>query len=562
MCGFCLSVNDGAVDIHRLTESIKHRGPDSTRYFTGPRVLCGFNRLAIVDNDARSDQPMLDSSGRYLLAFNGEIYNHNRLRAALAERYHAHFVTRSDTEVLLQGLIHEGAEFASKLDGIFAFAFVDLVSLEVLVARDVFGVKPLYYYSQANRLYMSSEVRPLWHLSGNELRLSNIARYLTYGIVGNGEAIVAGVNELEPNTVKIFRAGKVVRTSRIHDFAYDVHDDARIGDVGEVLFQTIDSQKPAIPYGVLFSGGLDSTLILDRCVKDNNLSGAYSVDVRHPDMSERRWQQYVIDALDIKGKYRKIELTKEHLSVENIANISEGLDYPLFHPNFVGSFLLTRKASEDGLKVLISGEGADELFLGYRWFFSEQSPTDFLEYVPLQDVQTLLGTATAAPMRTSGMSLLEIFQRIYLQRWLLRQDLTGMANSVEIRVPFLGLEVARVLNKLSMDFKKGRNGESKWIIKKLLSTRFPKEFVERRKVGFDFPLNDWMGEDHIDFLRRKTDLFETTMLNSILHKYEGSYMRNRIIFSLVSLSLWHDSMSAGGRGWVAPKKTEAASQPQ
>lgn len=541
MCGFCLAVNDGAVDIRRLTESIKHRGPDSTHHFIGPRVLCGFNRLAIVDDDPRSDQPMVDASGRYLLAFNGEIYNHNSLRAGLAERHNAHFVTRSDTEVLLKGLMLEGPAFVSKLDGIFAFAFVDLLSLEVLLARDVFGVKPLYYFSRADRLYVSSETRPLWRLAESQLSLPNIARYLSYGIVGNGEAIVSGINELEANTVKIFRSGTVVQTTKIHDFAYDVSAGVNLEEIRDLLHQTIDSQKPEIPYGVLFSGGLDSTLILDRCATDHHLAGAYSVDVSHPDMSERRWQECVIDILDLKEKYRKIELSKDHLSVESIAKISEGLDYPLFHPNFVGSFLLTHRASEDGLKVLISGEGADELFLGYRWFFSDQPHSDFLEYVRLQDLQSVLGAQATVPMRLSGMSLLEIFQTIYLQRWLLRQDLTGMANSVEVRVPFLGLALADLANRLSNDFKKG-NGESKWIIKKLLSEKYPKAFFERKKVGFDFPLNDWIGEEHIDFLRRKTDLIDTATLDLILRKYEGSYMKGRLVFSLVSLSVWHDSL--------------------
>jgi len=260
-------------------------------------------------------------------------------------------------------------------------------------------------------------------------------------------------------------------------------------------------------------------------------------------MSERRWQEYVVEALRVPEKCRRVVIGKADLSVERIAGLSEGLDYPLFHPNFIGSLLLTRRAAQDGLKVLLSGEGADELFLGYRWFFSEQAPCQFLEYVPLQDLAAVLGGVPAVPISTSGLSLLEIFQRIYLQRWLLRQDLTGMANSVEVRVPFLGLEFARRINALSIAFKKGK-GESKWIIKKLLSSRYSKEFVERKKMGFDFPLDDWIGDEHIEFLRQ-SDLIDGAALNGVLHKRRGSHMANRLLFSLVSLAAWYDGAKIG-----------------
>ena len=538
MCGFFLAIDDDSVDIHGLVESIKHRGPDSTKYYAGRRVSCGFNRLAIVDNDSRSDQPMLEEDGRYLLLFNGEIYNHNRLRPERVARYGCRFKTQSDTEVLLRGLIHEGEGFVSKLDGIFAFAFVDLESLTVLLGRDIFGVKPLYFLSRGRRFYVGSEVRPLWKLSGNELDRANIARYLSTGTIGDGGTIVSGVSELQPNTVATFHHGKLLRSGTIHDFVFDTLANADIEQIRDVLYSTIDSQRPSIPYGVLFSGGIDSTLVLERCVGDANNAGAYSVDVRHPDMSERHWQEQVIDQLELRKKYNRIELGPEQLTVENIAAISSGLDCPMFHPNFIGSLLITRKAAEDGLKVLLSGEGADELFMGYRWFFSDQHPSDFLEYVPVRDLQRVLGLAEN-PVPVKGTNLLEIFQKSYLPRWLLRQDLTGMANSVEVRVPFLGLDVAILANSLSVAFK-SRDGESKWILKKILADKFSPTFLNRRKLGFDFPLNDWIGDEHIDYLRQKPGLIDIDALDAALQRHKGSHVRNRIIFSLVALAAWRD----------------------
>lgn len=536
MCGLCLCINDTDVDIRRLTESIKHRGPDSTKYFTGPRVLCGFNRLAIVDSDPLSDQPMLDPSGRFLLVFNGEIYNHGKLRTELETVHKIRFSTRSDTEVLLAGLVAEGWEFIRRLDGIYAFAFADLETLEVVLARDVFGVKPLYYLARADRLYVSSEIRPLRHVSGAGLSFVSIAEYLSTGVAGGGQALVSGVRELAPNTIMTFRPGRAATTEEIHHFDFNGCDTIAIDELRDVLYETIDRQKAQIPYGVLFSGGIDSTIILDRCFGDHYFAGAYSLDMTHPDMSERTWQEHVVETLKIPDKYIRVELDKDDLSVEKLASIARELDYPLFHPNFIGSFVLTREAAKNGLKVLISGEGADELFLGYRWFFTENPPSDYIEYVPLQDLQSVLGVSPD-PSRYEGMNMLETFQTVYLRRWLLRQDLTGMANSVEIRVPFLGNDVAQLANRLSFEFKSG-GGTSKWMLKQLLAEKYPKEFIERKKMGFDFPLNSWIGEEHLEFLNQQSNLFDIKTLNAILLKHQGSFMKNRIVFSLVALALW------------------------
>jgi asparagine synthase (glutamine-hydrolysing) len=143
-----------------MTELIKHRGPDSTKHIKTSTVNAGFNRLAVVDLDERSDQPMYNETERYLILFNGEIYNHKHLKKSLCQAYGITFKTSSDTEVLLKGLIKEGSKFINKLDGIFAFIFIDLLNLDIIMGRDPFGVKRLYYIHKKNQLIVSSELKP------------------------------------------------------------------------------------------------------------------------------------------------------------------------------------------------------------------------------------------------------------------------------------------------------------------------------------------------------------------------------------------------------------------
>ena len=196
----------------------------------------------------------------------------------------------------------------------------------------------------------------------------------------------------------------------------------------------------------------------------------------------------------------------------------------------------------------MSGEGADEVFLGYKWFENFSNYSEFLEYIPFDIAKGIFKTQNSKNPNFDKLSLVEAFQKIYLQRWLLRQDLTGMANSVEVRVPFLGIELVESLNKLSLEFKIKKNFstnsklETKWLLKRMLRNKYSNEFINRKKVGFDFPLNEWINDEHLEFLRSRNDLFNFELLFQKLKKMTPFFMRKRLLFSCVSYALWFDNL--------------------
>lgn len=545
MCGFVLSVNDSFRSLDQAMQDLRHRGPDSTGALESGAVRCGFVRLAIVDPNTRADQPMLDRTGKYTLLFNGEIYNFRELRSGLTSRGER-FVTESDTEVLLAGLLSEGPQFLKRVNGIYAFALCDLETGQIQLGRDPFGVKPLYFSLAGTRAYVCSEVRPLAKLLNKSPDNESLAHYGSFGYVARG-SIFQDIEELAPNTFLTISGGKVADSSAIVRFTFSGEEEPDFEKIQQLLDTSIQEQVPEVPFGVLYSGGLDSTLVLDRCVASPELAGVYSVIVDDPVMSERTWQDQGLSTLRVdQRRVRRIAIGPDKFGVRFIEGISAGMDYPLFHPNFVGAMLIAAEARSDGIKVLLSGEGADEVFRGYKWFYQECSASEYMEYVPYESLSRILGVAPSRQSYDPDISKAELFQRHYIRRWLLRQDLTGMANSIEVRVPFLSLPLVQHMNSLS-NRTFGTADDAKWPIKKMLRERFGDEFVSRRKVGFDFPLNSWITSGHVDYLVEEgVGLIDVAALHEALTALEGSYLRNRLIFSLVSLVAWHKAL--GDRG--------------
>ena len=554
MCGFCVSINDQYTDIKKMTELIKHRGPDSTKYIKTSTVNAGFNRLAVVDLDERSDQPMYNETERYLILFNGEIYNHKHLKKSLCQAYGITFKTSSDTEVLLKGLIKEGSKFINKLDGIFAFIFIDLLNLDIIMGRDPFGVKRLYYIHKKNQLIVSSELKPFNWEKIKKIKKKAIVEFISFGTVFDNDTFFDDVKELSPNSFLEFSVNeeksKNFKIKKYKDLNYDNNNenDTDPESITYLVKETIKKQTPEIPFAVSFSGGIDSTLILDEVHSNKFFTATYCVDVKHSEMSERKWQNYVIDKLNLSKKTKWIDLRDTDFSIKNLKRLSKLCDYPMFHPNYVGSLHLTEKVKSDGIKVLLSGEGADEIFLGYRWFEDFSNYSEFLEYIPFDTAKDVFKTENIKNPNFEQLSLVEAFQKVYLQRWLLRQDLTGMVNSVEVRVPFLGIELVQRLNKLSFDFKIKKDFlsnskiETKWLLKRILRNKYSDEFIDRKKIGFDFPLNEWINDEHLEFLRSRRDLFNFDFLFEKLQNMTPIFMRKRLLFSCVSYALWFDNL--------------------
>lgn len=352
---------------------MRHRGPDSEGCVSldSPQGALEHCRLAIIDPDNRdADQPMSDPSGRWTITYNGEIFNYRELRAGL-ERRGAEFRTHSDTEVVLQSYIMDGDDALSRLRGMFAFVIVDRGSGEIIAARDQIGVKPLYWSMTDGLLMVASELRTLLahpHLAP-KLDRAGVIEYLAFGHTSDERTLVDGVSKLP--------AGHALR---VRDGAADVFeywdplppDRGQLngdlaGDLRERLSEAVAASLVAdVPISMMLSGGLDSSTIAVLAARHGRPADmtAYSVSFGLPDDESAVAARL---ARDLGFRHREILLTQETVA-EGFDDWLAGLDVPNANPTWIAVSQIARAVREDGGKVLLSGDGGDELLGGYsRW---------------------------------------------------------------------------------------------------------------------------------------------------------------------------------------------------
>jgi asparagine synthase (glutamine-hydrolysing) len=551
----------------RLQESagrLHHRGPDAAGIYAAPGVGFAHTRLTFLDLDPRSNQPLWDETKRYCIVFNGEIYNYRELRAEL-QAEGLQFRTTSDTEVLLQLLIRRKPDDALRsLAGMFAFAFYDAAAGELLLARDRFGMKPMNIYEDEGVLMFSSEVKAMYPWWTPELDHFSVASYLL-GFHGptKGFTFYRNLRVLAPGDyvhVKLGEASSTHSWFNLPQFWNDeererlagLSDKATIDHVDEQLLGAVRSHLFAdVPVGAFCSGGLDSSLLVAMAARITP-----NVAIFHADIRGKRSEYEAAAALAraLKLDLKSVAVTDDD-NVRTIPEVMSHYEHPYYdRPNSTALMLVSNLARDSGVKGLLSGEGSDECFLGYRRLGRRRLVEGLqrvgrcgrllVSRVPLVkrafrpqseshlDVRSLFNRRELADdramarrelRRLAGDKLLpEHVITIdllgnYMRSLLHRTDTMGMAASIEARYPFLDNRMVRtglnlpLRSKLRFSptvlLKEHPFVREKWVLRKVAERYVPPHVSGRRKIGFSVTT--------FDRTRVAPEYFETSFVRDL-----------------------------------------------
>jgi|JI10StandDraft_1071094.scaffolds.fasta_scaffold13560_8 asparagine synthase (glutamine-hydrolysing) len=535
------------------TQLLRHRGPDASCVHCEPGLGLGHTRLSFVDVDARSNQPFWDRTRRYALVFNGEIYNFRQIRAQL-EGEGVKFRTTSDTEVLLEILLRKDASDAlNALEGMFAFALYDSRERTLLLARDRFGMKPLFVYEDDGRFLFASEtkaMKPWLDLRADNFMVS--AYLLNFRGPTSGHTFLDGVISLAPGQMMIKRAGQRSETTtfaRLEGFMtpdalqhYASKSPREMTDhLDELLTASVDAHLLAdVPVGAFCSGGVDSSLLMAIAARKHNNLAIFHANVKG------RWSEF--DAASALARHLKLEINSVEVEEQDFV---DGLPRAIAHfeqpiadrPNCVPMMRVAELARDTGVKGLLSGEGSDECFLGYPWLGRKRLTDAY--YAAGESLRSLVrklpgigdilspqvdGSGSIARELLSRSEIADDNQRVrstvlsmeahatsihhtwtleylhhHLRILLHRNDTMGMAGSIESRFPFLDHKVVQAAINMPGDLKLRRDFTAfdkahpffrdKWIVRQVANRYMPTALSQRNKFGFWTTVFDRMRID-------------------------------------------------------------------
>lgn len=550
--------------IHGMNEKIIHRGPDAEGIYVDELVALGQRRLSIIDLSDNGNQPIYNEDKSILVMYNGEVYNYQDIRSELEDNGHK-FKTNTDTEVLVHGYEEWGYSILDKLRGMFAFCLYDKNKNKLFIARDHFGIKPLYYYQNDKVFLFGSEIKSfLVHPDfKKELNREMLGAYLTFSFTPGDKTFFKGVYKLEPGHYMIYDLEKnTYEDKRYFKLEFSRTDKSYENIVDDISRGMKDSVKhhliSDVEVGSFLSSGIDSSYLVSMARPDKT----YTVGYEESKYSEIDYAKDLTERLGITNISSKIS-KEEYLKA--IDDVYYHMDEPTTDACSIAVYFLSKLASQD-LKVVLSGEGADEFFGGYNSY--DDNPYTKL---PLWFRRMVAGICRVMPKNKytrylirRGKSLEESYVSInrnfyddelddvlkdknYLRNkdilkdtykeyknesdlnkklavdiryWLsdnvlLIVDKMTMAFSIESRVPFTDIEVFNIAKMIPKEYKI-RNNMTKASLREAAKRDIPNESYKKKKLGFPVPIREWIKED--DFYNDIKNTFEMDIASELFNK--------------------------------------------
>lgn len=573
MCGICgiIRKGDNKDIIKKMNDRIMHRGPDGEGYYIDGNVAFGHRRLSIIDLST-GDQPIYNEDNSVVTVYNGEIYNYLELRGELESLGHE-FKTKSDTEVLVHGYEEWHTDLPKHLRGMFAFAIYDKNRNEIFLARDNFGIKPLYYANMNDSFMFASEIKSFLDVPDfkKEFNEEILETYLEFSFVPTNETFFKGVYRLDAGCSLLYK-DEDIKINKY--FKLDFKEDTMsftdaVKNISDVMEDSVKRHLIAdVEVGSFLSSGIDSSYIVSLAKPDKT----YTVGYENKKYDEINYAKDLANKLGIKNESKII---KKDEYLDAIPKIMYHLDEPTSDPAAISLYFVAKLASRD-LKVVLSGEGADEFFGGYN-YYREEVDYKFYNKIPFC-IRHAIGKVAGLFPEVRGFNFLvrrgeklencyigvnrnfsekmarkvlrknyelkaidvtkdvynefkdysniDKMQAIDINFWLmkdilLKADRMTMASSIEGRVPFIDKEVFSVASKLPFDYKVTKEN-TKVALREAARKVIPTDAYKKKKLGFPVPIREWIKDGEF-----KEDI-EKTINSDVANKYFNVKFLNKL----------------------------------
>ena len=590
--------------VKKMNEALKHRGPDGEGIYLDERVSLGHRRLSVIDLSEKGKQPMCNEDGSIWLVYNGEIFNFQELRRELEQKGHF-FKSNTDTEVIIHAYEEWQFKCLDRFNGMFAFALYDSIRKIIFLARDRFGIKPLYYYSDNSKFIFSSEIKGiLCHPVERKPNDKIIIDYLCFSLLQHtNETFFKDIYQLMPGQYLIYGCEdhdmSIKQWYQLQVKTDPLNEKATIEEIRDLFTDSVRLRMIAdVPVGSCLSGGLDSSSIvctMRRLSPEGDIR-TFSIIFPGQKIDESDYIKEVTDAADLKSFL--ISPDESNL-FEDLPDLIRTQEEPFTGPSVYGQYKVMELAHQNGMKVLLDGQGGDEVLGGYSYYFGFyfyelfkrlnwlQLSREVIHYynyfrdtLPLQILVFLLlprWVKTRSWKRRVNWVNPELYKKLFVNgaldpRWagkslgdgqsitisyssiphlLIWEDKNSMRWSVEARIPFLDYRLVEKALALPPEDKL-RDGVTKYIFRKAMAESIPEKITNRRdKIGFEVPEDQWLkSKKMVEFIR---DLIESKSFSERKYWDYGlvktqfqKYMSNthyhgqmaRDIWKWVNLELW------------------------